>query len=153
MRSRLTSVFAISACVALAALLVVIILHRLRSNSGKRSDGNQSHDVSHTEPGPKWDTSKDVTASSPDEASYQVTSSVTRRERRLEELEKAGKVPTNASPEDWQLAQKTTWWGKPVDPARFWTNKTRWLGPQAMHDAKMTWDDIDNDNHNGGDTD
>src|ERR1035441_5443151 len=34
--------------------------------------------------------------------------------------EQAGEVPKDATPFDWRLAQRTSWWGKPLDPKDFW---------------------------------
>ena len=47
-------------------------------------------------------------------------------EERLRWLEQNGEVPTDAEIADWQLAQKTSWWGKPLDPEEFWKGKVRW---------------------------
>ena len=49
-------------------------------------------------------------------------------------LEGLGEVPNDPTQRDWAFAQKTTWWGKPLDPAAFWTNRAVWL------DASATWE-------------
>jgi hypothetical protein len=51
---------------------------------------------------------------------------------RLQQLESAGQVPLDANIRDWQLAQKTSWWGKPLNPKTFWTNKVVWLDAAAQ---------------------
>jgi hypothetical protein len=56
-------------------------------------------------------------------------------EKRLAELEELGSVPYNASPKDWQLAQKASWWGKPVDTQVFWSNRVVWLDRKTRRDA------------------
>jgi hypothetical protein len=135
MKSKSHLLLVFSACVALAALLVVVILPRIRRNAVNRPEKRQVREAISTDTRPKRAASEDGTRSISPEPRSQWGANLTWRDRRLEELEKAGKVPSNASPEDWQLAQKTTWWGKPVDPARFWTNRTAWLGPRVMQDA------------------
>ena len=42
-------------------------------------------------------------------------------QERLDQIEKLGHVPEDAEmPRDWNLAQQTTWWGKPMDAKTFW---------------------------------
>jgi hypothetical protein len=57
-------------------------------------------------------------------------------EERLRHLEGLGRVPDDADATDWLLAQKTSWWGKPVDPDRFWTGRTVWLDAAAISEAE-----------------
>lgn len=47
----------------------------------------------------------------------------------LEELEKLGHLPNNPWPDEERLAEKTTWWGKPIDPVVFWNNRPVWHDP------------------------
>lgn len=45
-----------------------------------------------------------------------------------------GAVPDDAvmgRDREWQLAHKTTWWGKPLDPKEFWKGRTIWLDESA----------------------
>lgn len=48
-------------------------------------------------------------------------------QNRLARLEQLGRVPENADVWDWSLAQKTSWWGKRIDPAQFWSGRPVWL--------------------------
>lgn len=57
------------------------------------------------------------------------------RSERLAELEALGSVPSDATPRDWQLAQETSWWGKPVDPQAFWEGRVLWLDTKTKRDA------------------
>ena len=58
------------------------------------------------------------------------------QQERLKWLERSGEVPDDAvnGNIDWQLAQRTSWWGKPLDPKVFWKNRVVWLDK----DAEMT---------------
>lgn len=49
------------------------------------------------------------------------------RGSRLNWLEQHGRVPDDAEAADWSLAQETSWWGKPIDPKSFWSNRVVWL--------------------------
>lgn len=52
-------------------------------------------------------------------------------------LEKAGEVPENDRDlKDWQLAQNTSWWGKPLDPKEFWKGRILWNDAKATSDAQ-----------------
>ena len=44
----------------------------------------------------------------------------------LEELEKLGHLPNEPWPDEERLAEKTTWWGKPINPAVFWRDRPVW---------------------------
>jgi hypothetical protein len=51
-------------------------------------------------------------------------------------LQSLGEVPEHASypmNRDWQWAQLTTWWGKPLDPIEFWKGRTIWADDSANH--------------------
>jgi hypothetical protein len=39
-------------------------------------------------------------------------------------------------PLDWLLAEKTSWWGKPLDPKRFWKGRVVWLDSRAREAAR-----------------
>jgi hypothetical protein len=55
---------------------------------------------------------------------------------RLGELEKAGEIPEGDNDIlDWQLAQKTSWLGKPLDPKKFWNGRIVWNDRTAVSDA------------------
>jgi hypothetical protein len=55
---------------------------------------------------------------------------------RINELEKAGEMPDDdQNLSDWQLAQKTSWWGKPLDPNEFWRGRVIWNDKKAASDA------------------
>lgn len=42
-------------------------------------------------------------------------------------LERNGEIPEgDTDVRDWKLAQKTSWWGKPLDPQKFWSNRVVW---------------------------
>ncbi|MEI6564060.1 MAG: hypothetical protein WCO42_07125 [bacterium] len=47
----------------------------------------------------------------------------------LEELEKLGHLPNEPWTDELRLAEKTSWWGKPIDPAVFWKNRPVWYDP------------------------
>jgi len=53
-------------------------------------------------------------------------------------LEFLGEVPKDAVNGDlnWQLAQHTTWWGKPLDAKKFWKDRVVWLSVSAKADAR-----------------
>ena len=57
-------------------------------------------------------------------------------EDRLRWLENLGEVPEYGEIEDYQLAQKTSWWGKPLDPKEFWKNRVVWLDKSADSAAR-----------------
>lgn len=57
------------------------------------------------------------------------------REERLSWLEKNGEVPEDADDVDWQLAQQTSWWGKPISPKDFWKDRTLWNNRAAQKAA------------------
>lgn len=51
-------------------------------------------------------------------------------------LERHGQVPEDADVSDWQLAEYTSWWGKPLDPKAFWMGRVVWLDKSANEAAK-----------------
>ena len=64
------------------------------------------------------------------------------------ELERAGQVPPGVergSPDGarlWKQAERTRWWGKPLDPAQFWKGRTIWYDDSAQdaaHRYGRTW--------------
>src|SRR5579859_4216817 len=55
---------------------------------------------------------------------------------RLIWLERNREVPPDAEYMDWYLAQKTSWWGKPLDPKTFWTNRVIWNDASALDLAR-----------------
>ncbi|HEY0457096.1 MAG TPA: hypothetical protein VGE41_12025, partial [Verrucomicrobiae bacterium] len=54
---------------------------------------------------------------------------------RLKYIERLGQVPKDGDLLDWALAQKTSWWGKPIDPDKFWRGRTLWLDRANQTDA------------------
>src|ERR1017187_1007063 len=46
---------------------------------------------------------------------------------RLLQLEKLGEVPKQADELEWEAAGQTSWWGKPLDPEKFWKGRVVWL--------------------------
>lgn len=54
---------------------------------------------------------------------------------RLRWLEGLGIVPEDAEDKDWQLAKRTSWWGKPIDAKRFWSGRTLWNDRATQRDA------------------
>ena len=62
---------------------------------------------------------------------------VIHQSERLSALEKAGQVPQNDHDlDDWQAAQHTSWWGKPLDPKEFWKGRILWNDESATLDAQ-----------------
>ncbi len=58
-------------------------------------------------------------------------------EERFRWLEQLGEVPDYAeTPRDWTLAERTSWWGKPLDPMTFWQDRIVWLDNSADADAR-----------------
>lgn len=55
---------------------------------------------------------------------------------RLQLLENLGFVPDDPHLSDYLLAQKTTWWGKRLDPQTFWDNRVVWLDDSAEFEAR-----------------
>lgn len=55
----------------------------------------------------------------------------TNDELRFRYLEQLGEVPRGASLHDIALASKTTWWGKPLDPKKFWQGRVVWCDRSA----------------------
>jgi hypothetical protein len=51
---------------------------------------------------------------------------------RLRYLEDLDHVPEDGDPEDWRLAEKTSWWGKPIDPKAFWRDRVVWPDEAAV---------------------
>ena len=56
-------------------------------------------------------------------------------DNRVAALNQQIEMPTNADNYDWELAQRTSWWGKPIDPKKFWTGRTVWLDDAARFQA------------------
>ena len=54
---------------------------------------------------------------------------------RMQALEAAGIVPQDAESTDWDIAQRTRWWGKSIDSMRFWSNRAIWLSDDAVLEA------------------
>jgi hypothetical protein len=54
---------------------------------------------------------------------------------RLRYLEQLGHVPEDGDAKDWHLAEKTSWWGKPLDPKEFWKGRVIWLDEEARSAA------------------
>src|SRR3954470_7581373 len=54
---------------------------------------------------------------------------------RLELLEALGRVPEDAELADWEIATKTSWWGKPIDAELFWRGRIVWLDATNRRDA------------------
>lgn len=55
---------------------------------------------------------------------------------RLAWLEQCGTVPDDADITDWLLAQKTSWWGKLIEPQKFWKDRVVWMDKSALDVAK-----------------
>lgn len=52
-------------------------------------------------------------------------------------LELLGEVPEGDwKYHDWQVAQTTGWWGKPLDPNKFWKGRVMWNDEKATSDAQ-----------------
>ena len=51
-------------------------------------------------------------------------------------FETLGYIPIPADMSDYYLAEKTTWWGKRLDPKEFWTNRVVWFDSSAEYRAK-----------------
>jgi hypothetical protein len=51
-------------------------------------------------------------------------------------LEEFGEAPEDAELSEWQLAQKTSWWGKRLDASSFWSNRVVWLDSSADSAAR-----------------
>lgn len=47
----------------------------------------------------------------------------------LEELEVLGQLPSAPSTEELKLAEKTSWWGSPLDPVTYWKDRPVWHDP------------------------
>lgn len=60
----------------------------------------------------------------------------TAKEDRLQQLERLGEVPEGAPLSDFNLAEKTSWWGKPLDPKKFWAGRVLWLDASAIDAAR-----------------
>jgi hypothetical protein len=54
---------------------------------------------------------------------------------RQEYLEQLGYLPDDADDDDCRLIIKTSWWGKPVDPKKFWEGRPIWLDQSAFKAA------------------
>lgn len=55
-------------------------------------------------------------------------------------LERLGHLPEDAQlgedGREWHLAQKTSWWGSPLDPKKFWAGRVVWLDESAQLAAR-----------------
>lgn len=57
------------------------------------------------------------------------------------ELQRLGQVPegvirgSREGDHIWRMAESTTWWGKPLDPAKFWQGKVIWNDASAVAEA------------------
>lgn len=58
------------------------------------------------------------------------------KDDRLKWLESNGEVPIDADYTDWYLSQKTSWWGKPLDPKTFWKGRVVWEDKSADKEAQ-----------------
>ena len=56
--------------------------------------------------------------------------------KRLALLEQLGQVPDDPHPSEWRLAEKTSWWGKRLDPVAFWTNRVVWYDQDTEFEAR-----------------
>lgn len=56
-------------------------------------------------------------------------------EARLRLYEALGKLPEDADPREFALAQKTTWWGRDIDPKTFWRRRVVWWDRAAEDEA------------------
>jgi len=58
--------------------------------------------------------------------------------KRLHWLEQYGQVPEDATEGDmdWNLAQRASWWGKPLDPNAFWKDRVVWRDNSAKSAAR-----------------
>lgn len=55
----------------------------------------------------------------------------------VSDLQQLGHVPEgDHDHNDWQRAQHTTWWGKPLDPKEFWRGRVFWNDEKATSDAQ-----------------
>ena len=57
-------------------------------------------------------------------------------EPNLFELERLGRVPDGADERIWHLCESTSWWGRRLDPAVFWSNRVVWLSFDVEADAR-----------------
>ena len=57
------------------------------------------------------------------------------RAKRIELLEKLGCVPEDADISDYILAEKTSWWGKRLNPDEFWKGRVLWYDWAIERDA------------------
>lgn len=55
---------------------------------------------------------------------------------RLQLLEDLGCVPDDPHLSDYALAEKTTWWGRRLDPQSFWSNRVAWLDRATEFEAR-----------------
>ena len=55
---------------------------------------------------------------------------------RMQWLERLGRIPDDADNTDWQIAQKTSWWGKRIDPGEFWKGRVVWWDKSAEKAAE-----------------
>ena len=55
---------------------------------------------------------------------------------RIELLEKLGFVPDDPDLSDYILAENTTWWGKPLDPEKFWIGRVLWYDNSVDFEAR-----------------
>jgi hypothetical protein len=56
--------------------------------------------------------------------------------QRLRLLEGLGEVPQDADATDWQLAERTSWWGRKLNPGEFWKGRVVWLDDSAAQAAR-----------------
>ena len=50
-------------------------------------------------------------------------------------LEREGRAPKWADPAVLRLAMRCTWWGRPLEPREFWSDKPMWQGMTVADDA------------------
>jgi hypothetical protein len=55
---------------------------------------------------------------------------------RIRFLEKHGCLPDNTDVIEYQLAEKTSWWGIRLDPKKFWSDKVVWFDRISERDAR-----------------
>ena len=78
---------------------------------------------------------------------------------RIMMLEKLGYVPDDADWTDYDLAEQTSWWGKKLDPEKFWEGRAVWHDKSAQFEAQrreryyppMPYEDISLANYDDND--
>lgn len=112
--------------------LVVMLLGHPRARVAQ----SPTQPLGNVSPAPESRTNQDGPVRNVPAFSQRLLREVPNAVQRFTRLERLGQVPQDADLWDWSLAQKTSWWGRRLDPKTFWKDRTLWLDASAWQAAR-----------------